>query len=143
VVCGLPSSKVEEWKGYVGDARRGTFLPLPFVDEAAMPGLYAHSLAVLYPTLYEGFGFPALEAQSVGRPILMSALGSLRELVGPGAIVLPPHDKDAWIDACRRVVSSPAHVDAEARAWARTFSWKAVADAFLSAYRTAAARDVA
>ncbi|MBK8653204.1 MAG: glycosyltransferase [Haliscomenobacter sp.] len=62
-----------------------------------MAQLYQQAVAVLYPTLYEGFGFPALEAQAVGTPVLFSALGSLIELIGPSAEILPPENLDAWV----------------------------------------------
>lgn len=98
----------------------------PFLDEGDMPHLYQHAVAVLYPTLYEGFGFPALEAQAVGTPVLFSDVGSLNELKGPGAEVLPTHDLNAWVAVCRRLVAersqSPSPNQA-AREWASRFSW--------------------
>jgi alpha-1,3-rhamnosyl/mannosyltransferase len=106
-----------------------------------MPPLYYHANAVLYPTLYEGFGFPALEAQAVGTPVLFSALGSLAELQGPDAIVLSPKDFDAWLGTCRRLLrerNEPSLPSPRARAWASGFSWDVSAKRHLDVYRRAA-----
>lgn len=107
-----------------------------------MPALYRRALAVLYPTLYEGFGFPALEAQAVGTPVLFSALGSLKELEGPLARVLPPDDLRAWVDTCKEILERPTPeqtaVDA-ARRWARQFSWSVSARRHVEIYRESAA----
>ena len=111
-----------------------------------MPRLYQNAEALLYPTLYEGFGFPALEAQAVGTPVLMSALGSLAELVGPGVAVLEPEDRSGWISAtrrCRRSTTQGASPNDAARRWARRFTWEASAAAHLALYRRAAGRSAA
>lgn len=113
-----------------------------FVDETDMPALYREAIAVLYPTLYEGFGLPALEAQALGTPVLFSPLGSLAELRGPVARVLPPDDVEAWLAALRALVPQgslrdPADTE-RARAWATRFSWEASARRHLEVYRAAA-----
>lgn len=103
---------------------------LPFVAESEMPGLYRHAAAVLYPSLYEGFGLPVVEAQAVGAPILFSPLGSLAELNGPGTVILPADDLDAWVTSCQRLVAERGarpRPDPAARAWAGQFSWAASA----------------
>ena len=69
----------------------------PFVSEEDMPRLYMRAAAVLYPSLYEGFGMPVVEAQAVGTRVLFSDVGSLSELKGPGAVVLPVDDLQAWV----------------------------------------------
>ncbi|MSP02547.1 MAG: glycosyltransferase, partial [Acetobacteraceae bacterium] len=104
--------------------------------------LYRHALAVLYPTLYEGFGVPALNAQAVGTPVVFSDVSSLRELVGPTSIALDPEDNGAWIDACRALIGTRLANPAQDRAsmeWARQFSWERSAAAHWEVYREAAA----
>ena len=103
-----------------------------------MPSLYAHAEAVLYPTLYEGFGFPALESQAAGVPVLMSALGSLTELTGPGAVVVPPHDLPAWVAAAQRILAGDNPDLAASRLWAQRFSWQRTFEQTLAVYRRAA-----
>lgn len=139
VMCGLDPRKPPRWIQELPPDLRERLTLLGFVPEDALPSLYAHAEAVLYPTLYEGFGLPVLEAQAVGTPVLMSPVGSLCELAGPGAIVLPEHDRHAWIDACRNVLAGNKPPAAQARAWARGFSWTAAFEKTLDVYRSAAA----
>lgn len=139
VMCGLDPGNPPRWIATLPADVRKRVTVMGFVPEEALPALYANAAAVLYPTLYEGFGFPVLEAQAVGTPVLMSAVGSLAELTGPGAIVLPEHDKRAWIAACRSVLDRGARRSDEARAWAAGFSWKAAFDRTMDVYRSVAA----
>ena len=137
VLAGLATPKATPWKDPLPVHLRDSIIALEFVSETDMPSLYAHAEAVIYPTLYEGFGFPALESQAAGVPVLMSSLGSLTELIGPGAIVLPPHDLPAWVAACRRVLLGDKPDGAASRRWAQRFSWKRTFEQTLEVYRRA------
>jgi glycosyltransferase involved in cell wall biosynthesis len=137
LVCGF--SEIEREQAYVSidTSLRDRIVFLPFVEEADMAQLYQQAVAVLYPTLYEGFGFPALEAQAVGTPVLFSPLGSLSELVGPAAEILPSDDLMAWVQACRRLLSQRGESQTPneaARQWAQQFSWEASAHRHLKVY---------
>lgn len=138
VACGVPQDAWPHVASHVPAGRREEFRPQGFLDEAVMPALHAHAAATLYPTRYEGFGFPALEAQAAGRPVLISAVSSLRELCGPSAVVLPADDFDAWVSACRTLTAHVRPDDAASRAWARAFSWSATTTRLLEIYRAAA-----
>ncbi|HEX3973171.1 MAG TPA: glycosyltransferase family 1 protein [Stellaceae bacterium] len=143
VVLGVPQSAHAATRETLAPALRDRVIFAPFVAQSVMPQLYQSAAALLYPTLYEGFGFPALEAQTVGTPVLMSALGSLAELAGPGAIVLAPEDRDGWIAAARQAVDARRSAivpDNAARRWAQRFTWEASAAAHLAVYRRAAGR---
>jgi alpha-1,3-rhamnosyl/mannosyltransferase len=108
-----------------------------------MPALYQNAVAVLYPTQYEGFGLPALEAQAVGTPVLFSDVSSLSELKGPGAVIMPPNDLDAWVGTCRNLMAARAEApepDQTARAWARRFSWDSFAKRTVEVYRDVIAK---
>lgn len=112
---------------------------LPYVSEAEMPSLYQDAALVIYPTLYEGFGLPALEAQAVGTPVLFSDLASLSELKGPGAETLPTDDLEAWVTACRRILSQRSELQNSmpaSRTWARRFSWGESAERHVDVYRS-------
>ena len=90
----------------LGDAVRR--VPVPREDG---PLLYAAATAAAYPSRYEGFGLPPLEAMACGTPALVSNASSLPEAVGDAALLLPPDDPTAWSAALRRVLE-----DAELRA---------------------------
>jgi alpha-1,3-rhamnosyl/mannosyltransferase len=139
VLCGLVEPNAPHWKEQLPPHLRPRLTCLGFVPEELLPGLYANAAAVLYPTLYEGFGLPALEAQAVGTPVLMTDGGSLRELAGPGAVVLPAEDMSAWVSAARTVLDQGKPTAAAARAWASGFSWKAAFRKTLDVYKAAAA----
>ena len=113
----------------------------PFVPEDDMPQVYRHAVATLYPTRYEGFGFPAVESQAVGTPVLFSPVGSLAELDGPRAEILPRDEMNAWVERLERIAaarSEPSEPDDAVRAWSRGFSWDRSARAHLAVYRAAA-----
>ena len=76
------------------DVRAGIHLP-GFVAEADKPTLIAHASALLYPSLYEGFGFPVLEGQACGTPVLTADNSSLPEIAGDGALLVDAEDVQA------------------------------------------------
>jgi glycosyltransferase involved in cell wall biosynthesis len=139
IMCGVEKeAQAGVLAGVPGDLRRRLRFA-PFIAEADMPSLYQNAVAVLYPTLYEGFGLPALEAQAVGTPVLFSDVSSLSELKGPGAVILPPDDLDAWVTTCGRLVAARGESpepDEPSRAWARQFSWDAFAERTVEVYRS-------
>jgi alpha-1,3-rhamnosyl/mannosyltransferase len=142
VFCGLNAAAQARVREAAPPEVRPRLLFAPFIADGDVVRLYQNAVALLYPTLYEGFGFPALEAQAVGTPALFSALGSLAELQGPGAVVLPPHDLAAWVGACRTLVAERGDEPRpreEARRWARGFSWEVSAARHREVYRLAAA----
>src|SRR5436190_2481010 len=80
VVCGLEEASYDRVRQSVPGELSDRLILSPFVPEDDMPQLYMRAAAVLYPSLYEGFGLPALEARAVGTPVLFSDVGSLSEL---------------------------------------------------------------
>ena len=78
------------------------FLP-GYVDENDLPLWYASALAFLYPSKYEGFGLPVIEAMAAGAPVVTSNVSSLPEVAGNAAILLPPDDIDGWASAMKNL----------------------------------------
>lgn len=111
----------------------------PFVNESELVALYQRASGAIYPTLYEGFGFPAVEAQAAGTPILFSPVSSLEELVGPLTWSIPPHDFSQWQAALDEVLSLPPPAKAnkveQARQWVQRFSWRESAKTHVALYR--------
>ena len=138
--------------GFGAEARRSASAKLPpslqdrvlfanFLSDSELRALYRGAMAVLYPTLYEGFGFPAIEAQAAGVPVIFSALGSLKELIGPLALVVPAEDIAAWLAAVTEAVTllgeRRADLALTASEWARQFSWAQSYGKHLQVYQRA------
>ena len=79
-----------------------------YVERADLPALYSGALALTFPSLYEGFGLPALEAMSCGTPVIASSASSIPEVVGDAGLLLDPHDAAAWAGAVERLSSDEA-----------------------------------
>ena len=75
-----------------------------YVEQDDLPALYSGALAFTFPSLYEGFGLPPLEAMSCGTPVIASNASSLPEVVGDAGLLLDPHDPTAWADAAQHVI---------------------------------------
>lgn len=121
---------------------RGEVRRLGYVDETELPLLYAGAHAFAFPSLYEGFGLPVLEAMASGVPVLTSRGSSLEEIardaLGPIALCVDPLDVDALRAGLERLLQDDAwRADASARglAQARAFGWQRCVDATLAVYR--------
>ncbi len=137
VVCGVETAAHETFRRSVPRELQERLIFAPYLAEEEMPRVYMRAAAVLYPTLYEGFGLPVVEAHAVGTPVLFSDVGSLAELKGPAAIMLPVDELDAWSRALDVILQArPARFgpDRIARAWARQYSWDAFIDRTLAVY---------
>ena len=111
-----------------------------FVPDADLPALYAGASAFAYPSHYEGFGLPLLEAMACGTPVVTADNSSLPEVAGDAGLAVASTDVDALADALRRVLTDePLRADLARRALARaaTFSWERCLADTLAAYRAA------
>jgi alpha-1,3-rhamnosyl/mannosyltransferase len=138
VMCGFGTAARREAQAALAPQLQDRVVFAEFLSDTELRALYRGARAVLYPTLYEGFGFPVVEAQAAGVPVIFSALGSLAELVGPLAMVVPPHDLQAWAaaldDACRPG-EWRAQKACDAAAWVRRFAWSESFERHLTIYR--------
>jgi glycosyltransferase involved in cell wall biosynthesis len=109
---------------------------LPDEEVAA---LYRGALCFAYPSLYEGFGIPVLEAMRCGAPVVTSAGSAMEEVAGTAAELVDPLDPEAIADGISRAIERRAELRAAGLARARLFSWDAAARATADVYREAAA----
>lgn len=140
VICGFGAAARKSAEAALDPALAGRVIFSEFLSDAELRALYRGARAVLYPTLYEGFGFPAVEAQAAGTPVIFSALGSLAELIGPLSLVVPPHDLQAWVAALDQACAIGPHDErvAQAAQWVKRFKWSQSFDKHLAVYRAVA-----
>ena len=112
---------------------------LGYLPEDDLARMVAGAAALVFPSWYEGFGLPALEALACGTPVVATDLPALREVLGDQAELVPPGDAASMADALAKVLDDPGGEPARAarRARAVAFTWAACAQATLSAYRRA------
>jgi glycosyltransferase involved in cell wall biosynthesis len=100
---------------------------LGYLPDETLAILYRLAAVFVFPSLYEGFGLPPLEAMASGTPVVTSNVSSLPEVTGGAAVLVDPYDVDSIVDGIRRVLTNPA-LAAELRAKgierAREFSWE-------------------
>lgn len=124
-----------------GAHHRARIHRLPWVDDAERAALLRHAAAFAYPSRYEGFGFPPLEAMAVDVPVVTTTAGALPEVVGDGAVLVPPGDVDALADGLARVLTDDdvrTAVVARGRRRVEAFSWDRCAAGLADLYRGAA-----
>lgn len=116
----------------------GRIRRIPEAGDADLPALYAGAECLVFPSLYEGFGFPPLEAMACGTPVISSRGGSLAEILDGAADLLSAFDADQWAGAIGRMRSDTARrADFVRRglARARQFDWNETARRTWQAYR--------
>ena len=99
---------------------------LGFVSDKTLACLYRLAGVFVFPSLYEGFGLPPLEAMASGTPVITSNVSSLPEVVGDAALLIDPYEPDAIFQAMRRVLSEPDLANgmrSRGLARVREFSW--------------------
>jgi glycosyltransferase involved in cell wall biosynthesis len=116
------------------------------VSAGQLKWLYQHARALLFPSLYEGFGLPVLEAFALRCPVVAADIPPVREIAGAGtATLLDPMAVPSWTQAIERIASEPPEAAVVEAAFARAgaFTWDKTATAVVDALREAAPRAVA
>jgi len=120
---------------------RPQVLPLGWVDDALLASLYRRAVALAFPSLYEGFGLPLIEAMGLGTPVVTSGFGAMLEVVDGAAELIDPYDVESIRSGLRRLVDDP-HRRQELRQLglhrAADFTWDRTARQTLAAYAATA-----
>jgi glycosyltransferase involved in cell wall biosynthesis len=112
-----------------------------YVPDSELRSLYRGALAAAFPSIYEGFHLPPLDAVSVGCPVIASDIPVHREVLGEAAVFVAPHDSRAWAAAISSLRDDPArraHLAEAGRQRAQRFTWEASARALLQVFQSVA-----
>jgi glycosyltransferase involved in cell wall biosynthesis len=118
----------------------GDVIFLDWVDAAELEGLYAAAACFVFPSLYEGFGLPVLEAMHRGVPVACSDRSSLPEVAGDAALLFDPESPDDIARTIETLLGDPekaARLREAGRARAAGFTWERTAHGVLAAYERA------
>jgi glycosyltransferase involved in cell wall biosynthesis len=125
------------------DGLRGRVDLLGYVPEEDLPAIYSHAAAFVYPSLYEGFGLPVVEAMACGTPVLTSRSSSLTEIAEGAALLVDPLDERALAEGLRALATDEAlRTELRARGLERaaSLSWDRTGRETAHAYREAAGK---
>lgn len=143
VLAGMPGWRHEETDRELALLERdGLLRVLGPVSEEALPSLYAAAKLFVYPSIYEGFGLPPLEAMASGTPVIVSDRASLPEVVGEAGLCIDPYDIEAMANAIRSTLEDSGRLKIMAETGsrrARQFSWQRCALETLGVYQEALA----
>jgi glycosyltransferase involved in cell wall biosynthesis len=134
-----PDSGLRSLAGHLGIAEVVDWVP--DADDATLGRLYRRASLLLFPSLYEGFGWPPLEAMSVGCPVVCSTAASLPEVVGDAALACAPEDEGGLVERVTAILDDPGlglRLAARGRERAALFSLERMAAGLIEAYRGAA-----
>ncbi len=110
-------------------------IQLGYVQKELLPILYSNCIALVYPSFYEGFGFPILEAMSCGVPVICSNTSSMPEVGGDIAYYIDPHSKNDLSNQMQKILGlserERENISKESIRRSDMFSWKTFADTFL------------
>jgi glycosyltransferase involved in cell wall biosynthesis len=109
----------------------------PGLKRSLLPQIYAGALALIFPSLYEGFGLPPLEAMACGTPVICSNRASLPEVVGEAALLIDPLSLDSLTNAMRRISEDPTlarQLGQKGIERSALFSWKETAEKTADVY---------
>ena len=140
VIAGSPGWESAELEKEMQE-RSGYLIRLDYVEYSDLPDLYRGAIALVFPSLYEGFGLPAIEAMAVGTPVIASNISSFPEVIGDAGVLLDLEDGDSWIDTLERVAKDEVwRVRLASRCLARSkeFTWERAAEETWQVFQEAA-----
>lgn len=116
----------------------GEVRQLGYLSRTDLATVIAGALTLIYPSIYEGFGLPPLEAMACGVPVIASDVSSLPEVVGDTGLLINPHDADAVAQAIKLLVMDQAvrgTLAAKALARSKEFTWERCVNQTVGAYQ--------
>lgn len=141
VLAGTPGPGAEEVYQAIERFHLGRDVHLAgYVRQEDLPALYSGATAFLFPSLYEGFGMPILEAMACGAPVLTSSVTSLPEVAGDSALLVDPFDVESIAAGMLRLLEEPELREEYIRKGyerAKAFTWEETARRTLAVYRKA------
>ncbi len=141
------------WEGWGGDpwlemvkdqGIRNRIFTTGYVDEESLACFYSNALALVFPSLYEGFGLPLVEAMACGCPVICSDAASLPEVAGNAALLIDPYESEDLTVAIDKVINDSAlRMDLIQKGFKRAaqFSWERTAKQTLEVFRSVANQD--
>jgi glycosyltransferase involved in cell wall biosynthesis len=143
-LAGVDRGLVDDLRGRAAAAGApGAVNALGVVSDARLDALYREAEALVYPSLYEGFGLPVLEAMARGTAVVAARASSVPEVLGQAGVLVDPTDAGAWIESVRAIIEDRARrsaLQAAGQARAATFTWARTAQATYEVYVQAVGR---
>ena len=143
VLAGVDRGIGDRLRAYAREAKSpDAVVCLGPVADSQLLTLYRSAAALVYPSRYEGFGLPVLEAMACGTPVIASRAASIPEVLGDAGVLLDPDDEPGWADAIAAVVNDEWQKGRMRKAGltrAKEFTWARTASITLDAYRRVAA----
>lgn len=141
ILVGKDGHQGPEIRKYISESKFSTQIDLlGFVSQARLKELYMSAAAFVFPSFYEGFGFPILEAMSLGCPVITSNFGSMAEIAENSALLVNPNDHSQIAFAMEELLSNSAISEGliqSGNSQFRKFTWKKSAQAFAELYKNA------
>jgi glycosyltransferase involved in cell wall biosynthesis len=142
VIAGSPGWGDDALARAMAESKWGDrIIRLGYVDDDVLPRILAGAAVLAYPSVYEGFGFPPLEAMAAGVPVVATAVGAVPEVVGDGALLVAPGDPDALAGALSSLLldaETGRALVARGHRRAAQFSWTSCGEGLAALYAAAA-----